>query len=455
MKRALLQVSWILSLGAAAVALAGCTGGEKRKYLSIEELQDPETCQDCHPDHYREWSGSMHAYAADDPVFLAMNARGQRATNGALGDFCVKCHAPMAVLAGATTDGTNLDQVPQKLKGVTCYFCHSIESVDGTHNADLTIANDGVMRGGIADPVRNEAHRSRYSPLHDRNDLASAPACGACHDIVTPAGVHLERTFAEWQETVFAQDTPARQTCGHCHMRGRDGVAADAPGVFLRRVHDHAFPGVDVALTPWPEKDAQIAKIQDELDDTVGARLCVNPDGAGGVDAVLRLENVAAGHHWPSGASQDRRGWVELIAYSGTSQIFQTGVVDAQTPIASTESTDPELWLFRDRIYDADGNEVHMFWEAAVVQTNSLGGVVTLDPADPRYYHYQERTFRIFGQVPDRITARVLLRPMGLEVIDDLIASGDLDPGVRDEFPTWVLGNTVLEWDGPPGTCVP
>jgi hypothetical protein len=39
----------------------------------------------------------MHAYAAEDPVFLAMNARGQRETQGALGAFCVNCHAPLAV----------------------------------------------------------------------------------------------------------------------------------------------------------------------------------------------------------------------------------------------------------------------------------------------------------------------------------------------------------------------
>lgn len=79
--------------------------------LTIEELRDPGTCGECHPDHFREWSGSMHAYAAVDPVFIAMNARGQEKTDGALGDFCVKCHAPVAVELGLTTDGSNLDDV--------------------------------------------------------------------------------------------------------------------------------------------------------------------------------------------------------------------------------------------------------------------------------------------------------------------------------------------------------
>ena len=79
------------------------------KSLSLEELQDPKSCQACHQQHYEEWSASMHAYASKDPVFLAMNKRGQRETNGELGSFCVQCHAPMALRTGATTDATDVE----------------------------------------------------------------------------------------------------------------------------------------------------------------------------------------------------------------------------------------------------------------------------------------------------------------------------------------------------------
>ena len=96
----------------------------------------------------------MHAHAADDPVFLAMNARGQADTGGELGDFCVTCHAPMAVRLGLTEDGLNLDDVPQYAKGVTCFFCHSVDSVEGDHNAQLRIADDTTMRAAfIASPT--------------------------------------------------------------------------------------------------------------------------------------------------------------------------------------------------------------------------------------------------------------------------------------------------------------
>src|SRR3954469_18762632 len=103
---------------AAALAHAGCGGGTPVTPLDREALLDPEACKTCHPVAYQEWSGSMHAYASEDPVFRAMNQRAQRESDGALGTFCVKCHAPMAVQEGATADGMNLDTLPQKMKGV-------------------------------------------------------------------------------------------------------------------------------------------------------------------------------------------------------------------------------------------------------------------------------------------------------------------------------------------------
>src|ERR1700722_4387364 len=132
--------SWLSCIVVAASL--SCAQANPPTYFSRDDLLDPKTCNQCHVDHYADWSASMHAYASDDPVFVAMNQRGQRETNGQLGNFCVKCHAPMAVNEGATTDGTNLDSIPQSLHGVTCFYCHTVESVNGTHNDPLALASD-------------------------------------------------------------------------------------------------------------------------------------------------------------------------------------------------------------------------------------------------------------------------------------------------------------------------
>ena len=93
------------------VALAAACGGDD-SVLPVEELMNPETCQTCHPDHYTEWSGSMHAYASEDPIFLAIEARGQAETQGALGDFCVQCHAPLAHRLGLVQTAADLASLP-------------------------------------------------------------------------------------------------------------------------------------------------------------------------------------------------------------------------------------------------------------------------------------------------------------------------------------------------------
>ena len=93
-------LSTLLPVLATAVALASCTsskGSDAAPTLTGDALMDPNNCLPCHADQFKEWAGSMHAYAAEDPVFLAMNKRMQRETNGQAGTLCVGCHAPMAV----------------------------------------------------------------------------------------------------------------------------------------------------------------------------------------------------------------------------------------------------------------------------------------------------------------------------------------------------------------------
>jgi hypothetical protein len=397
--------------------------------LSREQLMDPLTCSGCHPKHYEQWASSMHAYAADDPLFLAMNARGQREAD--IGDFCVQCHAPMAVRTGATTDGLNLAEVPRALKGVTCYFCHSVDGVEGTHNNPLRLAEDLVMRGPFGDAAQNPAHASAYSPLHDRDQLPSADLCGTCHDIVNERGTHLERTYSEWQSSVFAEPRIGT-TCGQCHMDQSLQLepVASVAGVEPRRQHDHRFPGVDLPLTPAPGEAELRAATQKFLDTSLQTALCVR--GAEGVAQIqVVIDNVAAGHRWPSGAAQDRRAWVEVQAYAGNTLIYQSGVVPQGTSV--TELVDPDLWLIRDCLFDDQGAEAHMFWEAAEYESNLLPVQLTFDQSDPRFYqsHVYQNYPRsgLLDTFPDRVTLRVYIQPVGLDVFDDLVESGDLVDG--------------------------
>jgi hypothetical protein len=443
------SLGWPLwACGAADPAAPTETDGAPSS-LSRDELMDPEQCSTCHPRQYREWAGSMHAYAADDPVFRAMNRRGQRETDGELGEFCVKCHAPMALIEGATTDGLNLDEVPAKLKGVTCYVCHNAVDVGEHFNNDLKLANDTTLRAALEDPVHSPAHGVGYSPFLDSNRRESAELCGSCHDVVTPSGVHLERTFEEYKGSLFGQLEEGFETCAGCHMPGRRARAAEFPGAPERIVHDHLWPGVDIALSDFPDLEFQRQAVECELSVNTRIRSLVH-DGLG--TFTVQVE-TSAGHRQPSGAAQDRRMWIEVVAYDADEEVvFASGLIaddEVEEKAPSDPGFDPQLTLFRDWIYDADGNLTHSFWKTAPSSAHptgfeSLTLPFTIDPAVPhtlgaRYSIARHREIA-------RMTVRVRMRPIGLDVLDDLIDSGNLDPSVRGRVPTFTLHGAALEW---------
>jgi hypothetical protein len=427
--------------------------------LTRAQLLDPVQCKSCHPKHYREWASSMHAYASEDPVFVAMNKRGQRETQGQLGDFCVRCHAPMAVREGATRDGLDLASLPAELKGVTCYFCHNATGAEQPFNNHLALADDTTMRAGIRDPMPSGAHTSAYSGFHDRNQAESSSMCGSCHDVVNAHGVKIERTFLEYQESLFGKAGPGFDTCAGCHMPGRPGRAAEAVDVNTppRTVHEHLWPGVDVALSTFPDRDAQRLAVECALG--LNARfyaITLSPLG----ELVVKVE-TAAGHHQPSGTAQDRRLWLEVIVYDEAGAVlFQSGVIadgELEEKPQGTPGYDPQLALFRDWMYDERGAPTHMFWEAAPsalyptgLASLTLPAALTLASAHTLDARYQ----LLEAARVHHIHLSLRMRPIGVDVLSDLVASGDLDPAVGAAQPTFTLRGASVEWR-PDGSMQP
>ncbi len=461
--------SWIVPLfsGFAAACSNNGSSTPTTPLKTAEELQDPNTCNECHQTHFTEWSGSMHAYASIDPVFRAMNARGQKETNGALGAFCVKCHAPMAVATGATTDGLNLDSLPQKLQGITCYFCHNTTGVTDDHNNPLVLANDAVMRGPVKSPIVF-GHSGEYSQLFDDDvataGFASSSFCGSCHDIVVPQhfsgasqDIPLEQTFQEWKSSVFAvpsSTNPLNCTSGGgCHMDRQLQVPIASPTIPhptmpTRATHSHDFPAVDTALTDFPDKDAAAQAVQDKFSTSFRIQICADRPMAPPSGIMVTLENLNAGHDIPSGAAQDRRVWVELHAYKGGSEIFSSGVVAPGTPATSVSGTE----LLYDQTFKADGvTPAHMFWDVAKQTPKVIPVSTPQAPQGNTYVHVFNG-----GAEPDRVTVTIWVEPIGLDVIDDMAAAGNyLDPSIRAKIPRFAVQLPTTQPDPTPsGTPV-
>jgi len=447
------------------LCIAAACGGDDdvAPTLTGAQLLDPETCKACHSKHYEEWSSSMHAYASRDPVFLAMNKRGQEEAQ--IGEFCVQCHAPMALRENEIKDFASLSDVPEHLQGVTCYFCHNAVKVNGHDNAQIDLANDTTMRGALKNPVKPPAHDVAGTPsqLHDRRNAASAELCGSCHDIRTPDNFHLERTYDEWQMSVQAKSGYGFLTCQGCHMKPKGDDEKVAPGfqgfTSARKVHWHHFPAVDVALTPdMPHQDILRSSIENcELQlATLNGDLQVRPGpGLSGepFSFVVDVEH-SAGHNIPSGASADRRMWIEVVVYDEEDRvIFESGRIkdgELEEKPKDDPNYDAQFRPFRDYLLDREGRETHMFWEAAKLERSDvIPFAMTSEPGT----HTASRTFstkRIMPRPPPRIELWLRLRPVGVDVLQDLVQSGHLDPAVIDAMPTFTLAHNVaiLEPDG-------
>jgi hypothetical protein len=420
-----------------------------RPELTREQLLNPETCKDCHPKHYTEWSASMHAYASKDPVFLAMNKRGQEDTGGGLGEFCVQCHMPMAVREKKIASLTDLESVPHELQGVTCYFCHNADSFGADHNnAKVTIANDNFMRAAIPGAQIPSVHRVRYSDNHDRTSLNSSLMCGTCHDIVNDNGVHLERTLAEYQTTFLSKPkTAGFQSCQSCHMKraANKEVAATSNGypgssTLARNVSEHFFPAVDLPLTDFPGAEAMRSAVENcALADSI-SYFNVTLDNPLGPFNVFIETN--AGHGQPSGATQDRRMWLEVDGYDMSmvngapvfTKVYSEGVI-ADGAIEEPEGAVRHVCMFREHVYDAAGKEVHMFWEAV---TGELKPKLIPAPISAAAgTHSAECSFGVVRGKPfARLDFRLRMRPIGLDVLQDLVNSKHLSPDIMARMQT-------------------
>ena len=98
-----------------------------------------------------------------------------------------------------------------------------------------------------------------------------------------------------------------------------------------------------------------------------------------------------------------------------------------------------------------------MFWQVAEVESELLPAPTALSPLEPDYTDvHRYKTYTYDGPMPARVSFRVRIRAIGLDVIDYLLDLTDLDPAVREAIPTYSLGATQLTWvQGDGLECIP
>ncbi len=231
------------------------------------------TCQTCHPDHYREWAVSAHAYAQMSPIFNTMQEAIIVLTNGTNGDFCIRCHNPVGMNLEEPEILSNLDRHPTSREGITCVVCHRLTLPYGKVSGRLSIAE-----GDIFDPVygpdggarlqeaiqsgaynlntdRDRSGRNVHTEVVQFPQLSTSGSCGSCHDVNLVNGFRLEEAFSEFKTSPAAKNGT---TCQDCHMGREPGVVsgyAVGPAARIgdrptpdRKITKHMFAGPDYSI---------------------------------------------------------------------------------------------------------------------------------------------------------------------------------------------------------------
>ena len=195
-------------------------------------------CATCHPQHFREWSVSPHAYGQLSPVFNAMSNKINELTSGTLGDFCIRCHTPVGIALNEPVSDSNLNRHPTSREGVTCVVCHRINQAWGKgagrqalvpgdlHQAVYGPLGNSILEDVLADPDqygvlksqndREVRGRDIHAKSHRFFQLTTSGSCGACHDVFAPNGFRLEDAFSEHKQSPSARIHG--HSCQDCHM---------------------------------------------------------------------------------------------------------------------------------------------------------------------------------------------------------------------------------------------
>jgi nitrate/TMAO reductase-like tetraheme cytochrome c subunit len=260
---------------------------------SDKQYPSARVCGECHPNQYKQWSVSSHAYANLSPMFNKFEQRINDISRGTVNYFCVRCHASVGTALGESRAIAWWDRSPASREGITCVSCHRVGEAYGKVNAARRItpgsihepvfgpfdslgglkaitnaAKNGILVS-VDEPDRPIEGDKKWIRMHQtaiQSDLIKkSEFCVTCHQVAVYPGIKLETVWEEWRASPAAKEGI---TCQACHMSrnpGHDagyevgwaacvnGVSVGADGKFTcadgkqfndkRPLTDHTFVG--------------------------------------------------------------------------------------------------------------------------------------------------------------------------------------------------------------------
>jgi hypothetical protein len=339
--------------------------GEPPVNFSPQEASlDPQACGECHADQYQQWRSSLHSHTMGSGIQWQLRLMSQKQ-----GNKCLRCHAPLAeqkALVALQQRWPNApveappSWVPPELAdaGLVCAACHvrRHQRFGPPSRKDVT---SGLPHDGF---TSNKSFQ----------DSRFCAACHQHHEHENPPRVKGKLqvdTWAQWQASPQAQQGIH---CQSCHMPDRQHL--------WRGIHD-----------------------ADMTRQAIDVQLQVNRSGTNIVDIEVIVQNIGAGHHFPTYMVPK----IELVFSlrqidSAEERIIYRHIIGWWVNVALTEEQ------FDTRIPAGETQRIHfplVLSDAEAKAKASWEIVLALEVAPREHY---ERTFRQSLKNADKLPAVTL-----------------------------------------------
>jgi tetratricopeptide (TPR) repeat protein len=468
------------------------------------EFMDPKSfppaqyCGHCHQEAHAEWRQSAHSNSNRPPWYLK-NVNLLNAEKGmSFSRHCEGCHDPIAVVAGAITEGAPRKR-PYDQDGITCMVCHAIKSVDTRGTGSFVLAEPAVLLDENGQPIQRAvsdgeilAHLDRHSAAVMKPFYRTSEFCSACHKAALPRNLNDYKwqraisLYDEWQTASFSKESPLPfykkdtvSTCQTCHMprealQGKDYGAKDG------KLASHRWLGANTMIPQVYHYDEQAKRVVQFLQANVfnidifgvqtgepetegaGSKNLVAPLGtapfelAAGqrVTVMVVIQNKGIAHSFVPEQRDMYESWVDFKVKDSTGKVIaESGDLKANGRL------DPAAHSFTNRLINKSGalNELHQVWNNRVVAFNN-----TIQSGRSQLVRY---CFTMPANGPVTVTAIVRYRrfdqpfidfgmsvPMGQHYVEPIVdmtsqthtLTAGTNPGTKpaaDENPEWMRWN--------------
>jgi Flp pilus assembly protein TadD len=421
------------------------------EFINPKSFPTAQYCAHCHQETHAQWRQSAHSNSNRAPWYLRNVNLLNAEKNISSSRHCEGCHDPIAVVAGAITEGAPRKR-PYDQDGVTCMVCHSIKSVDTRGTASFVLAEPAVLMDENGQPIHRPvsdaeilAHLDRHSAAVMKPFYRTSEFCSTCHKAALPKTLNDYKwqraisLYDEWQNSSFAKESPLPfykkdvvSTCQTCHMQ-REALQTVDYGAKNGQLASHRWLGANTVVPQYYHYEEQAKRVTQFLQanvfnvdifglqtgepevDGASSNKLIAPLGSapydlpGGKRVVLSvvIQNKGIAHSHVPEQRDMYESWVDFTVKDSTGKIIaESGAVKPGKEL------DPAAHSFTNRLVNKSGtiNDLHQVWDNRVVAYNN-----TIQSGRSQLIRY---AFTLPSNGPVTVTATVRYRRFDQHFMD-------------------------------------